>query len=51
MAEDDGEVLGAILGGLGLGALAYLLSRQYCDNCGAANSKNREYCRRCGNYL
>lgn len=48
MAKDDGAAAGIILGILGLVALAALLSKKKCKNCGFENSGGSVVCGRCG---
>ena len=47
MGKDDGAAIGILLGILGLIALAAILGKKKCKNCGFENSKESKVCSNC----
>ena len=48
MAKDDGAAIGILLGILGLVALAAILGKKRCKNCGFENLTENNVCSNCG---
>jgi hypothetical protein len=49
MTQDDWETfVGIVLGGIGLVALAKLLSEKKCPRCNGINPKDNKFCQYCG---